>query len=256
MIYEIQDLSFAYSRNPVVDRLSLSLKRGEFTAVVGPNGAGKSTLLKLMAGLLSGFDGSIALMGKAIDDYKPVELARKLAFVPQETHVVFPFTVEEMILMGRTPYRKNRIFDDQSDAGFVDQAMTLTATTDLRRKTFNQISGGERQRVVLASALAQTPEVLLLDEPTVYLDLKHQFQFYQILERLNAKESVTVVAVTHDINLAARFADRMIAVQDGRIAADGHPDQVLTPDTLHDVFGITAEIIEGSDGAKCVIASA
>ncbi len=256
MTYAINSLSFAYSRTRVVDRLSVNIQSGEFIAIVGPNGAGKSTLLKLMAGLLSDFEGSLEFMGRPIADYKPGELARKVAFVPQETHVVFPFTVDEMILMGRMPYRQSVLFDTEADDEFVRKAMVLTETEHLAGKMFAEISGGERQRVVLASALAQTPEVLLLDEPTVYLDMKHQLGFYQILARLNAQQRMTIVAVTHDINLAARHAGRMLAILDGAIAADGTPDQVLTADKLHEVFGITADIIDRPDGGRYVVPSA
>ncbi len=256
MTYAINSLSFAYSSIRVVDRLSVGVKPGEFLAIIGPNGAGKSTLLKLMAGLLSDFEGSLEFMGRPIADYKPVELARKVAFVPQETHVVFPFTVDEMILMGRMPYRQSVLFDTEADDEFVLKAMALTGTEHLSGKMFNEISGGERQRVVLASALAQTPQVLLLDEPTVFLDMKHQLEFYQILARLNTQERMTIVAVTHDINLAARHAERMLAIRDGAIAADGTPNQVLTADKLHEVFGITADIIDRPDGGRYVIPSA
>ena len=256
MTYAINSLSFAYSGIRVVDRLSVGVKPGEFLAIVGPNGAGKSTLLKLMAGLLSDFEGSLEFMGRPITDYKPVELARRVAFVPQETHVVFPFTVDEMILMGRMPYRQSMLFDTEADDEFVLKAMALTGTEHLSGKMFNEISGGERQRVVLASALAQTPQVLLLDEPTVYLDMKHQLGFYQILARLNTEERMTIVAVTHDVNLAARHAERMLAIRDGAIAADGTPNQVLTADKLHEVFGITADIIDRPDGGRYVIPSA
>lgn len=256
MTYVIDNLSFAYSQGRVVESLSLSIKAGEFLAIIGPNGAGKSTLLKLMAGLLSGFQGSVNFMGKSIVDYKPAELARKVAFVPQETHVVFPFTVDEMILMGRMPYRQSFLFDTETDDQFVRQAMALTQTEHLTGKLFAEISGGERQRVVLASALAQTPEVLLLDEPTVYLDLKHQIQFYEILARLNTRQHMTVVAITHDINLASRHAGRLIAIREGVIVTEGTSDQVLTAEKLHEIFGITADIVERPDGGRFVIPSA
>ena len=256
MTYVIDKLTFAYSQSPVVEGLSLGVEPGEFLAVIGPNGAGKSTLLKLMAGLLSHFQGSVEFMGKSIVNYKPAELARKVAFVPQETHVVFPFTVDEMILMGRLPYRQNFLFDTETDDQFVQQAMAHTETEHLTGKMFNEISGGERQRVVLASALAQTPEVLLLDEPTVYLDVKHQLQFYEILARLNTKQHMTVVAVTHDINLASSYAGRLIAMRAGAIVTEGTSDQVLTAENLREIFGITADIIERPDGGRYVIPTA
>ena len=256
MSYRIDHLNFRYATSPVIDDVTLEIGAGEFVAIMGANGAGKSTLLKLMAGLIPPVGGSVAFMGRPIADYRVVDLARKLAFVPQETHVAFPFTAGEIVRMGRLPYRDAFFFDARADDEHVARAMALTETGDLANKTFTEISGGERQRVVLASALAQTPSVLLLDEPTVYLDMKHQLDFYQILTRLNRERGMTIVAVTHDINLAGRYAQRMIALKDGAVAADGTPREVLTTETLYEVFGIAAEILERSHGERIVIPSA
>lgn len=253
MTYQIQHLHFTYTDKPVIRDVTLDIEPGEFIAIVGPNGAGKSTLLKLMAGLRFKFDGSIRFLDRSITDYQAVDLAQKVAFVPQETHVVFPFTSEEMIRMGRLPYQNGFLFDSDDDDEFVAHALALTDTTHLADKVFTQISGGEKQRVVLASALAQTPKVLLLDEPTVYLDLKHQLYFYEILTRLNREKNLTIVAITHDINLAARHAVRMIALSKGAIVADGSPDQVLTTEKLYEVFGITADVLDRPEGGKYVI---
>ncbi len=254
MIYDIHQLSFAYSAEPVVRHVSLQIESGEFIAVVGPNGAGKSTLLKLMAGLLDDPSGSIAFMDQPIGDYAATELARRVAVVPQETHIAFPFTVEEMVLMGRLPYRRGFVFDTEEDAEYTAEAMRRTDTTHLARRLFTELSGGERQRVVLAGALAQMPDMLLLDEPTVYLDMKHQVQFYEILEQLNL-QGMTVLAVTHDINLAARYALRMIAVREGSIVRDGTPAEVLTPDNLLEIFEVRAVVADRPEGGKYVIPS-
>ncbi len=254
MIYNIRNLNFGYGTTVVLNQLSAGIAPGEFVAVVGPNGAGKSTLLKLLAGIFPNFGGSIEFLGRQIGDYQPVDLAQKVAFVPQETHVVFPFTVDEMILMGRLPYRKGFVFDSADDSESVRNAMALTGTSELGSKMFNELSGGERQRVVLASALAQTPDVLLLDEPTVYLDMKHQVHFYQILEQLNAERNMTIIAVTHDINLAARYARRMVAIRNGAIALDGEPEEILTPDTLYEIFEVRATVLDRpGGGGKYVI---
>ena len=162
--------------------------------------------------------------------------------------MAFPFTVSEIVMMGRLSHRSGALFDSPRDIESSREAMTLTDTLSLGSKTFDQLSGGERQRVVLASALAQHPEVLLLDEPTVYLDLKHQMQFYNILERMNAERGMTVISVTHDINLAARYARRMIAIRSGAFVADGPPDEVLTPQHLYEIFEITAAVLKRPDG--------
>jgi iron complex transport system ATP-binding protein len=247
-VYSLSNLSFGYTSTPVLRGISTAFAAGDFVALVGPNGAGKSTLLKVMAGLIRRYTGATEFSGKPLAQYKPRDLASRVAFVPQETHMVFPFTVSEIVLMGRLPHRSNAVFDSIRDVEWSRQAMVWTDTSELASKTFNQLSGGERQRVVLASALAQNPEVLLLDEPTVYLDLKHQIQFYDILERLNAECGMTIISATHDVNLAARYARRMIAIRAGSLIADGTPSEVLTPQHLYDIFEITAVVVQRPDG--------
>ena len=227
----------------------MSISSGEFVAIIGPNGAGKSTILKILAGLIRRYSGSAEFQGEPLLRFSPADLSKRIAFVPQETHMVFPFTVGEIVMMGRLPHRSlTHFFDTPRDAAWSEHAMGLTDTTTLRKRTFNELSGGERQRVVLASALAQDPEILLLDEPTSHLDLKHQMEFYDILERLNAERRMTVVTVTHDINLAARYASRVVAVRKGKVVAEGSPEKVFTPQLLYDVFEITAAVFRRPDG--------
>ena len=246
--FQFNDLQFAYDSSPVLHGLSAEINSGEFIALVGPNGAGKSTLLKILAGLFRGYSGSANFSGKSLAQFNSRDLAKRIAFVPQETHIVFPFTVTEIVMMGRLPHRTSGLFDSPRDVERIRAAMELTDTSRLAAKTFTELSGGERQRVVLASALAQDPEVLLLDEPTVYLDLKHQIQFYDIVGRLNSDEKMTIVSVTHDINLAARYARRMIAMREGRFLADGTPEEVMTPQHLYEIFEITAAVVKRPDG--------
>jgi len=252
-VFHFNNLCFSYGSTPVLRGISSNIVNGEFLALVGPNGAGKSTLLKVLGGLIRGYTGVVEFAGRAVSRYKPGNLAKRIAFVPQETHMVFPFTVGEIVLMGRLPHRSGALFDSPCDLECTREAMILTDTAAFASKRFAQLSGGERQRVVLASALAQDPEVLLLDEPTVYLDLKHQLQFYDILERLNSERQMTIISVTHDINLAARYARRMIAVRSGTLVADGSPEEVLTPQHLYDVFEITASVFKRPDGRGAYI---
>jgi iron complex transport system ATP-binding protein len=247
-IFHIQNLSFGYTSTPVLQDVSTNFESGEFIALVGPNGAGKSTFLKVLAGIIRGYSGSVQFSAKPLAQWSSRELAKHIAFVPQETHMAFPFTAGEIVMMGRLPHKPGAIFDDPRDVERAREAMELTDTAGFASKTFNHLSGGERQRVVLASALAQDPQVLLLDEPTVYLDLKHQIQFYDILERLNAERGLTIVSVTHDVNLAGRYARRMIAVRSGVFAVDGAPDEVLTPQHLYDIFEVTAAVFKRPDG--------
>ena len=169
-VFTTDNLSFSYSTAPVLRGISTEFERGDFIALVGPNGAGKSTFLKILAGLIRGYAGSVEFEGRRLSSFTPRDLARRIAFVPQETHMVFPFTVSEIVMMGRLPHRTSGLFDSPRDRDWIREAMSLTDTVDVAQKTFGELSGGERQRVVLASALAQNPEVLLLDEPTVYLD--------------------------------------------------------------------------------------
>jgi iron complex transport system ATP-binding protein len=247
-VIALNNLSFGYAAADVLKGITAEISRGEFVALVGPNGAGKSTLLKVIGGLIRNYRGSAKLYGEEISRAAQRELAKRLAFVPQDTQMVFPFTVAEIVFMGRLPHRPRALFESPGDVELAHEAMIQTDTVELARKAFNELSGGERQRVVLASALAQNPEVLLLDEPTSFLDLKHQLQFYEILERLNAERGLTIVSVTHDVNLAARYARRMIALRSGQFVVDGTPEEVLTPQNLYEVFEITAAVLRRPDG--------
>lgn len=247
-VFDLRDLKFSYTSKRVLHNISMTIRAGEFVAFVGPNGAGKSTLLKILGGLIRGYGGGAEFRGAPLSGFTPADLAKRVAFVPQETHMVFPFTVGEIVMMGRLPHRTGRnLFDSPADSEWARHAMELTDVTLLSDRAFNELSGGERQRTVLASALAQNPEILLLDEPTAHLDLKHQIHFYDILERLNNERQMTVVNVTHDINLAARYSQRVIALRDGIIMVDGTPDDVLSPQHLYDVFEITAAVFKRPD---------
>jgi iron complex transport system ATP-binding protein len=247
-VYRIHDLRFAYVHTPVLNGISAEIRIGDFVALVGPNGAGKSTFLKVLAGLNRRYTGTVEFDGMSLAKVTSHDLARRVAFVPQETHVVFPFSVNQMVLMGRAPHQSASLFDTGIDVERAEYAMRLTDTLDLAKKSFTELSGGERQRVVLASALAQDPEVLLLDEPTVYLDLRHQIHFYDIVERLNQEHRMTIVSVTHDVNLAARYARRMIAMRAGRFVADGIPESVLTPEHLYEIFEVSVAVFKRTDG--------
>jgi iron complex transport system ATP-binding protein len=247
-VYQTDDLRFAYAESPVLKGISTDIRHGDFVALVGPNGAGKSTFLKILAGLIRGYSGSVCFDGKPLARLAARDLARRVAFVPQETHVVFPFSAIQMVLMGRSPHRSAGLFDSSIDLARAENAMRWTATLELAGKSFTELSGGERQRVVLASALAQDPEVLLLDEPTVYLDLKHQIHFYDIVERLNRDQQMTIVSVTHDVNLAARYARRMLAMRDGVLIADGKPESVLTAENLYEIFEVSVAVLKRADG--------
>jgi len=226
-------LAFAYGLHDA----SFEFPQHGLITIAGPNGAGKSTLLGILAGLRSPYGGSCMFAGKEIRQWPKREFARRVAFLPQSVRMEFPFTVEEVVLMGRTPYASGW-FQTPEDRSAAEEAMTTTDTLAFCGRDFRTLSGGEAQRVILASALTQRPEALLLDEPATHLDLRHQLSLYRLLGEL--AKSRLVVAVTHDLNLALQFSDRVMVLEDGRIAGDGAPADVLNPALIARVFGVQA----------------
>jgi iron complex transport system ATP-binding protein len=233
--FAAQRLGFAYG----VHDASFELPPTGLVAIAGPNGAGKSTLLGIMAGLRSPYRGSCEYQGREVRAWPRRDLARRIAFLPQILRIEFPFTAEEVVLMGRTPH-SNGWFQSPDDRAAASQSMLITDTLDLRRRDFRTLSGGERQRVMLAAALAQDPNTLLLDEPATHLDLRHQLALYELLMRLG--RSMLVVTVTHDLNLALQFSTRVLLLQDGQVVANGAPRDVLEPGWIERVFGVHATI--------------
>lgn len=241
MSFVARTLGFAHG----LHEASFELPDKGLITIAGPNGAGKSTLLGILAGLRAPYFGSCTYEGKELRQWQKREFARKVAFLPQSIRLEFPFTVEEVVLMGRTPHARGW-FQTEEDRSAAESAMTTTDTLEFRARDFRSLSGGERQRVILASALTQRPQVLLLDEPATHLDLRHQLSLYRLLSDL--AKSLLVVAVTHDLNLALQFSNRVMVIEDGRIAGDGTPGDVLNPDLIARVFGVQATVHGGSDG--------
>lgn len=234
--YRCLNLSHQYDQREVLRVHSLHLQPAQFTAIVGPNGAGKSTLLSILAGLRPNYDGSCILGDDEITRWRRRTLARTVSFLPQKIDLSFPFTAGQVVLMGRTPHAET-FFESPEDLKAAAEAMALTDTAQFQDRDYRSLSGGERQRVLLASALAQSTPVLLLDEPATFLDLRHQLSTYRLLQNL-ATEGRIVVAVTHDLNLAASFAHRIIVLSCGTIAADGAPKEALRPEILEKVFQV------------------
>jgi iron complex transport system ATP-binding protein len=239
--FRVERLGFAYG----LHEATFELPRSALVAIAGPNGAGKSTLVGIMAGLRHPYRGSCQYAGVEVRRWRKRDLARRMAFLPQSVHLEFPFTSEQVVFMGRTPYAEGW-FESPDDRAAVDRAMEITDTLAFRTRDFRSLSGGERQRVILASALAQEPETLLLDEPTTFLDLSHQLALYRLLAKL-ALSGMLVIAVTHDLNLALQFSDRTLVLDRGRIAADGATTQVLNADLIARVFGVRAEFRPGPE---------
>jgi iron complex transport system ATP-binding protein len=237
-IISAENINFSYTAKPVMANLSFTIDEAQIVAIIGPNGSGKTTLLKIINNTLAPDSGKMLIDGKDTGKWSQREIARKIAIVPQETAAIFPFYAEEIVLMGRFPHLNNYRFEDKKDYRIVHEAMEKTDTLAVASRRFNELSAGERQRVLIARALAQEPKVLLLDESTVFLDLKHQAQFLALLRQLNTAQQLTVVFVTHDINLAAQNADRIILLDSGKIYAIGKPSEVISAANIKEVYDV------------------
>lgn len=236
-VLTVDNVSFSYVAGiPTLQDVTLTVNRGEFLTLVGPNGSGKSTLLKLLDRIFLPDAGNILLEGKPVTSYARTELARRIAYVPQDRDTGFPFTVEEIVLMGRAPHAAGRYFENEGDREIAQRMMEKTDVAHLATHPIHQLSGGERQRAFLARALAQQPLVLLLDEPTAHLDIAHQVEMFRLIRSLNVHSGLTVISVSHDLNLAAMYSDRIAMLLCGRIAALGIPAEVLTVDRIREVF--------------------
>jgi iron complex transport system ATP-binding protein len=233
-----QNINFSYAEKQVIENVSFTVDEGQITTIIGPNGSGKTTLLKIINGTLFPDAGEMLIDGKDTKEWLRKEIAKKVAIVPQETSNIFPFYAEEIVLMGRFPHLNNYRFENENDYRVVQEAMKKTDTLAFARRRFNELSAGERQRVLIARALAQEPKILLLDESTVFLDLKHQVQFLTLLRQLNVSEQLTVIFVTHDINLAAQNADKIILLYSGKIYAIGNPAEVISARNIKEVYEI------------------
>ena len=234
---DIRHLRLELGGAVILDDVSLAVREGEYLAIVGPNGAGKTSLIRCVNRVHRGWRGSVSIRGIVLAAFTQRELARLVACVPQAGGRTSPFTVRETILMARYPHLTPFVAVGWRDHQFVEDALALTGVGPLADRPMHSLSGGERQMVFLAAALAQDARILLLDEPTTFLDPSHRDEFRTVLRTINRTKGVTVVAVTHDINCAALDADRIFALKRGRPAFCGTPEQFMTSDTLHDVFG-------------------
>ncbi|MEJ7608508.1 MAG: ABC transporter ATP-binding protein [Bryobacteraceae bacterium] len=239
-MYELRNVGRRFGDVAVLNNISLGFSGANLIALSGPNGAGKSTLLGVMAGLDSRYTGECLFQGREVRKWPRPEFARKVSVVPQSIRIEFAFTAEQIVLMGRTPFADG-MFESAEDAAQVEDAMQLTGTWQFRARDFRSLSGGEKQRVILASALAQSPEILLLDEPTTFLDFEHQLGLYDLLRKL-CRDGLLALVVTHDLNLASAYADRLVLLREGSLAADGTPQQVIRADVLKDVFHVEAQV--------------
>lgn len=243
MTLAARDLAFRWPGGEDVLRgVDLEVRSGALCCVLGPNGSGKTTLLRCLLGHLAPSGGEVLLDGRSVMAWRPADRARRVAYVPQFPTSAFGFTVEELVLAGRYARLGPLGLAGPPDREKVEQALDRTGTLHLRHRGLDEISGGEAQRVMVARALAQEPEVLLLDEPTSHLDLHHQLAVYGLLAEV-AAEGMAVLAVSHDLNVAARFAGRLVLLREGRVVADGPPAAVLAPGVLEATFGVRVELV-------------
>jgi iron complex transport system ATP-binding protein len=239
-----EHLSFSYRAGSarVIDDVSVNVAAGDLIGILGPNGSGKTTLLKMLSGTLAPSAGTIAFEQRPLTAWPRRNLARRIALVPQETHAPFDFTVLDIVLMGRYPHLGTFTLEGPADLEIARQALASTGTSAFENRPFATLSGGEKQRVVIASALAQSPALLLLDEPTASLDLGHQLDVQLLLAGLNRDRGVTMVLSTHDLNFAAALCRHLILLHDGHVVAQGPTEEVLTPATVRVLYGVDADV--------------
>jgi iron complex transport system ATP-binding protein len=238
-----RQLHIGYGKRPIVEDLNLRIPDGQITALVGANGSGKSTILKTMARIMKPASGQVLLDGRSIQHQSTREVAKQLAILPQNPYSPDGLTVEELVSFGRYPHQRGMGAKSAEDRKIIDWALEVTGTAEYRDRPVDHLSGGQRQRAWIAMALAQDTEILLLDEPTTFLDIAHQLEVLQLLLRLNREEGRTIVMVVHDLNHAAQYADYVVAIQQGRAVRQGTPAEVITEETLREVFGVEAVIV-------------
>lgn len=240
---ETKDLSICYDDHLVVDSLNLSIPEGKITSIIGPNGCGKSTVLKTIGRIIKKQKGMVYLDGEDIVKISTKEIAKKMAILPQTPTAPSGLTVKELVSYGRYPHQKGFGKLTTEDKKIVEWAITVTKLNEFQHREIDNLSGGQRQRVWIAMALAQQTDLILLDEPTTYLDMAHQLEVLELLKELNKTQKCTIVMVLHDLNLASRFSDMIVAVNGGKIKASGTPKDVITKDNLKEVFQIDATIV-------------
>jgi iron complex transport system ATP-binding protein len=244
----VNNLSHSFGETLVLKNISFQVPQRDFFIIIGPNGSGKTTLMKVISGILKPKNGELKILNHPIDQYHRKDLARTIAFVPQMTFADFPFTVTEIVLMGRSPYLGILGLEQENDLEVANQAIAFTGLEHLAHRKLDQLSGGEQQRVYIARAICQEPDIILLDEPTASLDLAYQVRIMDLMEKLKTEKGITVVMVSHDVNLAAMYADHLMLLHEGQVVCQGLPDEVLTYKTLEETYGCTLLVDESPLG--------
>ncbi|MBN2321051.1 MAG: ABC transporter ATP-binding protein [Acidobacteria bacterium] len=254
VIIDISSYSFRIGDKEILKEVSLTVHEGEYVSIVGPNGAGKTTLLKCISRIHRGGRGSIAVAGRRLEEYSQKELALKVSYVPQADGRHAPFTVREFILMGRYPYLSPFSPPGPSDTGAVREAMEVTGTSEFSERFLGTLSGGERQKVYIAAALAQEAQVLLLDEPTTFLDPRHESDIYRLLAGINRERGVTIVSVTHDINSAVLTSRTVLALKGGAVAFCGPAEEFMNEEILRNIYEKSFSLMQHPQYGRTIIA--
>ena len=239
-LIEIKDISFSYDKKLVLDDISISVKKGEVLGILGPNGCGKTTLLKHINRNLSPEVGCVTIEDTDLQNITKREIAKKIAVVPQTNEIHFSFTVRDIVGMGRMPFMEQFRGETTKDVEIVETAMKKARVIGLADRYVNTMSGGERQRMIIARALAQTPEVMLLDEPTLHLDISNQIEALELVKKLSREDGLTVIIVSHDLSMVAKYCDRIMMIYDHKMLIIGTPEEVLTSENMRKVFSIDA----------------
>ncbi len=240
---KIENLSVGYFRKEVIENLSVDFEQGEFCALLGPNGAGKSTLLKSIIGFLIPEKGEVLIKNKSVSNWNKNDLARNISFIPQDFKLQFDYLVEELVLMGRFPYVGYWQSYSQKDKEITQNVLKQLDLLKLRKKQFSQLSGGERKRVTIARALAQETDILLMDEAFANLDINHQLEIMQLLSEINLKQKKLIILVSHNINLASEYCQRILMMKHGKLIADGNPEEIITTENLKKLYETNLKII-------------
>jgi iron complex transport system ATP-binding protein len=247
-ILATENISLIFQDKLILDNVSIDVSPGEFFVIIGPNGAGKTSLLKVLSGLQKAQQGSVIIKGKNLSDYTRRNLSKILAIVPQQIEVAFPFTVAETVIMGRTPHLGILGMEDKNDFHIAEEAMAFTEVSHLADRKLFQLSGGELQRVIIARAICQQPEIILLDEPTTALDPAHQLKIMDLMEKFRREHGTTIIMVSHDLNLASMYGDRLLLLKEGSEVKTGSPKNVLIKTLLEESYGCQMQVDESPVG--------
>ncbi|EAD5891304.1 ABC transporter ATP-binding protein [Listeria monocytogenes] len=251
---EVRDVNFSYNgTDAILKNVSFTIQKNKINTIVGPNGSGKSTLLEILARLLSPNSGDVLLEGKSIFEWKAKEFAQNVAIVDQSNVLPNELMVKELLYFGRLPYKNWRMTRTKEDDLAVERALMQTELTEKAEKFVDSLSGGERQRVFIATALVQDTPILLLDEPTTFLDMYFQLEILELVKRLNQEENLTIVMILHDLNQALMYSDHLIVMKNGEVVAKGEPEELLTTDLIAETYGVVADVLNDANNGKYIV---